>query len=157
MPSRSIGANGDLADYLVVEAANARRIPDNMSLELADNFYHDNVVIPSIYTVEDSQCKISSGRAVGRRMARRPHPCPSRMYFSVGRRRRTDRPCHSASIEGTRRRNHHRSRHEPSKDRLRFQSRCPPLHQFLENRRDPIMCQAHARSWWDPVRIRHRG
>ena len=30
-----IGANGGLADYLIVESANARRIPEHMSLELA--------------------------------------------------------------------------------------------------------------------------
>jgi D-arabinose 1-dehydrogenase-like Zn-dependent alcohol dehydrogenase len=51
------GANGGLADYLVVEAANARRIPDNMSLELAGKCHHQRAVITKIDSLEDSLWK----------------------------------------------------------------------------------------------------
>jgi hypothetical protein len=102
MAEWSLGANGGLAEYLIVEAANARRIPDNMSLELAGKCDHHHAVIPKLESVEDSHCGHSSSRTVGRWMARRPHPCPSWMFISVGRRRRTDRTCHSPSLESTR-------------------------------------------------------
>ena len=107
--------------------------------------------------MEDSHFVNSSSRTASRRMARRSHPCPCRMYFSVGHRRRTDRPCHSPSIESTRRRSHLCRRHKPCQEGLCVQGGCPPLHQFFGRRRDPSLCQACARSCRSSVRIRHRG
>jgi threonine dehydrogenase-like Zn-dependent dehydrogenase len=83
-----LGANGGLADYLIVEAGNARRIPDNMSLELAGKWHRYRAMMSKVestktHTVETA---LVEPLAVGWHAVRThvPHGCSSALVIGAG-------------------------------------------------------------------------